>query len=321
VAERTRQASEPAAGAPPKRPTEDEEIGRLEQAALSEFDAAQPSGNAVALDRVLIGPGAPVEAPSETGTARAGSGQEPKAGETPPSAPSPTPTTITLQEAEQRREQALRDQRTNLEKGFESRLQGELARVREQLVAEAERSREAALSDAERGRLQKEREAQQRLRDELRPQMQAEILDTLSREIGPRMIEALGYNPDAQQWTDATRQGWNERLEKGGFTFVERVKYLHEQALARARTDADAVWQQKLDKALAEQKAGFEKSLAESNGAAEREATSEPRVVGEGGTATGADELERRYAEGTATPEEQRRYERWLSGAGVFSSR
>ncbi len=285
--------------------TEDEAIEKLEREALSEFEATHP--------------GAEQEALSDTGEPKPPSEQE-SADRSESEKPKPVlPDTITLTEFEARKEQALRDQRAGLEKGYEARLAQERERVRLELVREAEEARLASMTDAERGSIEKEKAARTRLKDEMRPEVQEEIVATLTRELGPQVITALGYPTDPTQWAESTRQAWNEKAANG--TFIDRLKFLHEDAILKVQGEKDAEWQKKLDKGLSDQKAQFEASLAETRGASDRAFEPESHIVGEGGAAISLIDLERRYADGTATSEEQRVYQRQLLTMGVFSAR
>ena len=286
--------------------TEDEAIEKLEQEMLSELQT--PAGEAS------------VEAASETSESKPKSEQE-SAEKSKTEAAKTPPETITLSEFEARKDQALRDQRAGLEKGHADRLAQERERLRVELAREAEEARLAKMTDAERGALEKDKAARTRLKDELRPEVQQEVISTLNAEIGPMVMQAMGYPVDPTEWAAPTKAAWNERIASGTFTFTDRLRFLHEDALTRARSDKDAEWQKTLDKALGDQKAEFDKSLGETRGAAERGEESELRIVGEGGVAVGFTDLERKYADGTATPEEQRAYQKQLVSMGVFAGR
>jgi hypothetical protein len=328
MAERAPQASESVTAAtaeaePPKRPSEDEEIARHEQELLSEFDEAQVNGDAsVALDAQLVGPDAQGAAPESEGEsesteqepseAKADAESEGEAEQPEAEAEAGPLATITVEESDRVRRQALDNQRLNLDKGYEQRAEDIRAQARRDLASEADAAKVAGLPDGERGRLAREQDARERAKTDLRPEVQADVLATLNREMGPQLHLSVGLAADPNEWPEGTRVAWNERTASSeSFNFMDQLAFLHEDALARARTEWDAGAKVALDKALADQKKAFDASLAESNGAVERGATTEPRLVGEGGVAIGHEELEAAYAAGTATPAQVTAYKVW----------
>ena len=341
MAERAPQASETAtataeAESPPKRLPEDEVIAQHEQDALSEFKAARDNGDpSVVLDTPLTWADEKQGVDSESSSDDAPSAeqesqpeaeatQRPEGEAEQPAAEvsAEPPSTLTTEEAESRRRQALDDQRRNLEKGFEQKLAQVRDEVRRDSAQEAENARVASMSNEERGAHERQTEVRSQLMSELRPEVQQDVVNTLTNELGPQVVSVIGLPADPSEWPTSTRDGWNERIAANdAFTFVDRLTFLHGDALDRVRTEKDVEWQAKLDKAVADQKVQFDASLSESNGATERGATSEPVIVGEGGTAIGQTELEHKYAAGTATPEERRSYEKLLMESGVFISR
>ena len=219
------------------------------------------------------------------------------------------PEMISALDAEQSRKQALKTQRTNIEQDLDRRVKAAVTAERTKWEAASEESRLAKMSDGARGEYERKKLSRQAVMDEVRPEVTEQVLQTVQTQIAPALTGALGVDKDPEQWPDDLKEAWNEALKGDDppSDFIKSIGFLHKFVVGKTVAEAEANGEQKLQKALADQKAEFEKTATEAAGAEGRSLESAVPMLGANGQApinSNDAALEARIASGEATFQE-----------------
>jgi len=204
----------------------------------------------------------------------------PTGDETTPAAEDAEPATITLEEAERRKDQAVKTARENLIRQQTAERQRVEAEARATAEASAEADRIANMSDAELAQHYRNKQAVDELKAAQRPEIYAEVVNTLNNDIGPKVLDALGISNDPTEWPEQLTEAWNAAPPE---TLDARIKLVHDWSVDAAVSQNTAELTLKHQAEITKIKAEYEGADAESSDAASRNGEAEPSLVGDEG--------------------------------------
>ena len=227
--------------------------------------------------------------------------------------------TISVEESERRQAQAVNATRENLLRQQQVERERIEAEAKATAETNAERERMAQMSDAELANYYRNQQAVDELKKDVRPEILAEVLNTLNNDIGPKVMDALGVSNDQREWPEPLLKSWTQAPPE---SLDARIKFFHdfavEQAVALATTDLRLQHEQ----AIAKLKGEYEGADVESTEAESRNAIAEPSLVGDQGRSgsRGIIQIEEAIASGgmgTLSPAERQTIDAFYSRQGI----
>lgn len=204
----------------------------------------------------------------------------PTSDETTPAVEDAEPATITLEEAERRKDQAVKTARENLIRQQTAERQRVEVQAKADAEASAEADRIANMSDSQLAQHYRNKQAVDELKATQRPEIYAEVVNALNNDVGPKVMDALGISNDPAEWPEQLTEAWNASLPE---TLDARIRLVHDWSVDAAVSQNTAELTLKHQAEITKIRAEYEGADAESSDAASRNGEAEPSLVGDEG--------------------------------------